>query len=243
VAGDPEPVGEPREASGWGARLRYTLLNPHFLHARRLRSAIRRLLATEPVEVCVDWGCGEQPYRQYVRSQLYLGLDVPMSGRSRLMKRASVWFDGYHAPLPSASVDIVLCTEVIEHVPDPQTILNEVARLLRPGGRLILTTPQTWGVHEAPFDYFRYTEYGLRLLCERAGLGVKQIEPLSGIWGTVAQRVSAYLFYRWGGRRLWRKGVVALLVTAPLQLMGIVLDWVSGRRGDPLGHAIEAVKT
>jgi len=108
---------------------------------------------------------------------------------------------------------------------------------------LILTTPQTWGVHEAPFDYFRYTEYGLRLLCERAGLVVQQIDPLSGIWGTVAVRVSAYLFYRWGGVHLWRKGVVALLVIAPLQLMGIVLEWVAGRRGDPLGHAIEAVKT
>jgi SAM-dependent methyltransferase len=139
------------------------------------------------------------------------------------------------APLPSESVDIVLCTKVVEHAPDPQAILNEVARLLRPGGRSILTNAADWGVHEAPFDHFRYTEDGLRWLCERAGLVVRQIDPLSGIWETVAVRVSACLFSRWGGVHLWRKGVVALLVIAPLQIIALVLEWVSGRRGGTLG--------
>lgn len=233
---------ENHDPSGWGSRVRYTPLNPHFLHAIRLRGAVRRLLGTEVHRVCVDWGCGEQPYRVYARSTLYVGLDVPRSGRSRKLKQATIWFDGCHAPLSSESVSTVLCTEVIEHVRDPQAILNEVSRILRPGGRLILTAPQTWGVHEAPFDYFRYTEYGLRLLCERAGLVVKHVEPLSGIWGTVAVRLSSYLFYRWGGVRPWRKGVVALVVTAPVQLMGIVLERIAGRRGDTLGHALEAIK-
>jgi len=67
----------------------------------------------------------------------------------------------------SAAVDAVLCTEVLEHLPEPQRAIDEIFRVLRPGGALILTTRFLFPIHDAPHDYFRYTKYGLRHLLRR----------------------------------------------------------------------------
>lgn len=66
-----------------------------------------------------------------------------------------------------ASFDVVLCTEMLEHVPEPQRAIDEMRRVLRPGGLLLLTTRFLFPIHDAPHDYFRYTKYGLRHLLRR----------------------------------------------------------------------------
>lgn len=66
-----------------------------------------------------------------------------------------------------ASFDTVLCTEMLEHVPEPQRAIDEMRRVLRPGGLLLLTTRFLFPIHDAPHDYFRYTKYGLRHLLRR----------------------------------------------------------------------------
>jgi len=233
-------VSNPR--SRWGSRIRFTPLNPHFIHARNLRSGIRQAVDGYSSQLCVDIGCGEQPYRSLVETERYIGLDLPVSGRERALKRPDVWYGGLILPLRDACADLVLCTEVIEHVPDPQLVVSEAARVLAPGGVLVLSAPQTWGLHEAPYDFFRYTEYGLRLLCERASLVVQAIWPLGGVWEMVTQRLVANLFYRLGGRSLARKGLLALAVNVPVLAVGMLLDRLYGRRGDTLGHVCVAAK-
>lgn len=69
--------------------------------------------------------------------------------------------------LRDASFDVVLCTEVLEHLPEPQRAADEMFRVLRPGGTLLLTTRFLFPIHDAPHDYFRYTKYGLRHLLRR----------------------------------------------------------------------------
>ena len=65
---------------------------------------------------------------------------------------------------PDASFDVVFLMEVLEHVAAPDAALSEIHRVLAPGGRLVLSTPFLLEVHEAPHDYYRFTEYGLRHL-------------------------------------------------------------------------------
>jgi SAM-dependent methyltransferase len=108
-------------------------------------------------------------------------------------------------------VDTVLCTQVIEHVRDPQSLLRESARVLRVGGHLILSAPLMNVVHEPPYDYFRFTPYGLRLLFENAGFEVVCIRHQGGGWAMLGQNVA------------WRVGALVPAAGRPAQILSVLL--------------------
>jgi SAM-dependent methyltransferase len=83
-------------------------------------------------------------------------------------------------PFEDASYDMVLSTQVLEHVQDPEKVCSEMARVLKPGGHLFLTTPQSSPIHNEPWNYFNFTHYGLTLLFEKAGLQVVKKEAQGG---------------------------------------------------------------
>jgi SAM-dependent methyltransferase len=127
-------------------------------------------------------------------------------------KRGPVDFEcpAHRVPLADGSVDGILCTEVLEHVPDPAAVWREFHRLLRPHGQVLLTTPMYWPSHEVPYDFYRYPEHGLRYLAETAGFRVEAFVPRGGVWaflGQVAMHAAGhYLKFRWqrrGWNRFW----------------------------------------
>ena len=83
-----------------------------------------------------------------------------------------------------ASFEVVLCTEVLEHVPDPQRAIDEMYRVLVPGGQLLLTTRFLFPIHDAPHDYFRFTKYGLRHLLRR--FEIAEVQEETDAVGTLA---------------------------------------------------------
>jgi SAM-dependent methyltransferase len=83
-------------------------------------------------------------------------------------------------PVATASADVVLCTQVLEHVADPDRAVSEMARVLKPGGACLLTTHGTWFYHPDPQDYWRWTPQGLERLFRRAGFGDVRISPVGG---------------------------------------------------------------
>lgn len=92
----------------------------------------------------------------------YVALDYPATGRELYGAGPDVFADGAHLPFQDASFDGVVCLEVIEHVAAPQRVIAEIQRVLRPGGRGWISMPFLYPVHDAPFDFQRYTEFGLR---------------------------------------------------------------------------------
>ena len=129
-----------------------------------------------------DLGCGTRIYEQYFLqfADKYTGVDW---GASVHELKADVLAD-LNKPLPieSNSADTIVCLSVLEHLCEPQTLLNEAFRIMKPGGAIILQVPWQWWIHEAPYDFFRYTPYGLKYMFEKAGFGNIEVEPTTGFF-------------------------------------------------------------
>lgn len=154
-------------------------------------------LAPELGGELLDVGCGQRPYAGYFKHvKKHLACDFDG-------KRGPVDFEcpADRVPLPAASLDSILCTEVLEHVPAPDAVWSEFHRLLRPGGKVLLTTPFYWPPHELPYDFYRFPEQGLRRLAAMAGFEVVKLVPRGGVWallGQVIMHVTAqYLRFAW----------------------------------------------
>lgn len=131
--------------------------------------------------VVLDVGCGRKPYRDLLLSppsqaERYIGLDLADSTYGK----PDVAWDGKTIPLPDASAESCLLTEVLEHCPDPQFVLGEIRRVLTPRGYLFMTVPFIWPMHDVPHDEFRYTPFSLHRMLVTAGFADIQIEATGG---------------------------------------------------------------
>jgi SAM-dependent methyltransferase len=129
----------------------------------------------------------------------YVAVDTPASSSSR----PDAWALAGGLPFADGSFETVLCTQVIEHLAEPGAALGEIARVLAPGGRLILTAPQQWFLHEEPFDFYRFTRFGLQHLCARAGLAAVEVRSQGGFWAMagIYLPVHAGSYVRWLAER------------------------------------------
>jgi SAM-dependent methyltransferase len=150
----------------------------------------------------IDVGCGEQPYRCYFSHAKRI-VACDMDGARG---KADFTCPAHAIPVPAESFDTVLCTEVLEHVPDPLAVWREFHRILRPGGQVLLATPAFWPPHELPYDFYRYPEHGLRYLASTAGFEIRELWPRGGRWaffGQVGMLVLKHYFRFAPMRRFW----------------------------------------
>jgi SAM-dependent methyltransferase len=130
----------------------------------------------------LDVGCGEKPYANLFAATEYIGIDIEQSGHDHTRSNIDVFYDGLNIPFEDNSFDSIVCFEVLEHVFEPDKIVQEMHRVLKPGGKVLLTTPFIWNEHEIPYDYGRYTYFGLNHLFAKNGFKVlNQKRIVSGI--------------------------------------------------------------
>ena len=166
-------------------------------HGSKVSADLRRARLLEVRDrfqgLVLDLGCGARPYQPLLgrNSRRWVGLDMPTpySGPSS----ADAFGSALQIPFQSDRFDVVLCTEVLEHVTLPQALFDEAFRVIRPGGLLVLTVPQTCHLHEEPHDYWRFTKHGLRFCAERSGFQVAELEPMGGAVATVGQMIVWHL--------------------------------------------------
>jgi SAM-dependent methyltransferase len=141
----------------------------------------------------IDVGCGVKPFLHVFRKKVreHIGIDVPSTRHWNVEIDAVA--SGDHLPFKNRAFDTILSTSVLEHVQHPGKMFSEMHRVLRNNGYLILTTPCQYGLHEQPYDFFRYTKYGLRMLAEQSGFKVVYIKPKGGMLAIVAQLIMKYV--------------------------------------------------
>lgn len=147
---------------------------------------LRAAREVRPGAAVADVGAGDGPYRELFEHASYTSIDwenSPHEGTGGV----DVVAPADDIPLPDERFDAVLCTQVLEHVPEPPAVLAELRRILRSGGRLYLTVPLVWELHEMPHDYYRYTPPALRHLLGSVGFAEVTIEPRNDCFTTLAQ--------------------------------------------------------
>lgn len=193
----------------------------------------------------LDIGCGNKPYLPLFFDVLdeYIGLDLPNSGSTNKPKNlADVYCSVLKLPFQSNSFDTVISTQVLEHVAEPKTMLLEAHRVLKGGGYLILTAPMTWGLHEIPYDYYRYTEYGLKYLAEKAGFKIVYIKERFGFWAMIGQRISSRIYFLWGKPKSLFSEFIKRSVCAAFQAIFLSIDLFIKAEGETLGYIMVANK-
>lgn len=204
----------------WIARGTWHCLQDPLAISRLVR---RRALASEASLArgrMVDVGAGVRPYTDLFCGHVdrIIAVEFPSSSPKA---EVDVWGDAQALPLRTGSADTLLCVEVLEYLPDPLRALQEFMRILRPGGRLLLTAPQIRGGSNEPNDYWRFGHQGLRLLARKAGVDEIVITPCGGLCASLGQRLSSWLYATLAERRrLPRRLVRALcgIIQAPCWL-------------------------
>lgn len=173
----------------------------------------------------LDFGCGTGPYRDLLtNTHAYTGLEFD-SPQNRQCKKADIFYDGTYIPLENASVDSILSTQTLEHVLNPECIVAEWARILRPDSHILLTVPFMWPEHEMPHDFQRYTMNGMRLLLEKAGFAIVHQERLLCDCRAPAQLFQAWLYdiLHLGARGKIMQIMLTTLFFAPISLTATAL--------------------
>lgn len=218
------------------------VVNPYFIARRGLFMAVKKFAQADWAgKKVLDVGCGNKPYQGLFAGAEYIGIDIEGGGHTDEAKQVDSYFDGEHIPFPDTSFDVVICTQVLEHSVNPEGLLLEMHRVLTSTGTLFLTVPFVWPLHEQPYDFRRYTSYGLQKICTESGFVRVTTQSTTGIFGTVAQLLSAHVFEAvpsW----LWLRGVVTLGLCFPIQLLGLMGDAVFRHSGITLDTIAVAKK-
>lgn len=199
-------------------------VNPFFFARRGLWRELPPLLAQLFGDV-LDVGCGRKPYRRAVSASRYVGVDVDIPA-NRALGAADVYYDGKALPFPSASFDAALCSQVLEHVFEPDKFVAEIRRVLKADGRLLLTVPFAWDEHEQPFDYARYSSFGIRSLLERNGFEVLVLKKVTRGPRALAQLASGWMFKITRTDNTWLMLSAQLLLVAPMNIVGAIITAV-----------------
>ncbi|HCS19773.1 MAG TPA: methylase [Bacteroidetes bacterium] len=217
-------------------------INPFFIARSGLWKNINVLSSMLSGDL-LDVGCGRKPYKALFAVNKYIGLDIDNPGHSHAGEEVDVYYDGKTFPFDTNSFDSALCNQVLEHVFNPDEFLSEIHRVLKPGGKLLLTVPFAWDEHEQPYDYARYSSFGLRHLMEKNGFVIEKSIKSVNDSRAIAQLWNTFIYKK----TVTKSGIFNIFITAilmaPVTLLSSITWPLFGKSRDfYLDNIILAVK-
>ena len=205
-------------------------INPFYFSRKALLKHLKEL-SSQMTGKMLDVGCGNKPYTSLYSVREYVGLEID-SPVNRKKNIADKFYDGNALPFKNDTFDSVVSTQVFEHVPNPDELLDEVFRVLRVNGLFLISVPFVWDEHEQPYDFTRYSSFGIRAILERHGFEILELRKTVDDIRIVFQILNAYIYKK----TLVKSNVVNLLtrvcLNAPVNCIGEVLSWFTPSNSD-----------
>lgn len=170
--------------------------------------------------ITLDIGCGSKPYEKLFLSERYVGLDIKTSGHDHTGSAIDVFYEGTKIPFDNEYFDSIVCFEVLEHVFNPDLFLEEAKRVLKKGGTALFTVPFIWDEHEQPFDFARYSSFGLNHLFLKAGFTIVSGKKYVSNLRILSLLANAYIY------KIFRKLIkhkISYLLILPLTSINNIL--------------------
>ena len=197
------------------------VINPFYIARKALLESIKEL-GDNISGKTLDVGCGTKPYEKYFKSSEYIGLEIETTVH-REVSKADFFYDGTKFPFNNNEFDSIVTNQVFEHVFNPDSFLNEINRVLKKNGILLLTVPFVWDEHEQPYDFARYSSFGIKSVLEKNGFEIIAHRKTVTNFGVIIQLINGYI-YKMTVRNSLIRQIVTVLVMFPLNVFGIILS-------------------
>lgn len=138
---------------------------------------------------CLDFGCGIKPYQKLFKTTEYVGVEIETENK----KADIVYYDGRTIPFGDETFDCIICSQVFEHIPNLQEITKELHRVLKKDGYILLTIPFIYPEHLQPYDFRRFTSFGINAFMNSNGFSVIKVEKSGNYIQTITQMKNVYL--------------------------------------------------
>jgi ubiquinone/menaquinone biosynthesis C-methylase UbiE len=207
-------------------------INPFFIVRKALIKGVLEISKHLNRGKLLDIGCGKKPYEEMFDVDEYIGIDIEISGHDHSSSNIDIFYDGKVIPFANETFDCAFCSEVFEHVFNLDELLNEINRVLKPGGKLGFTCPFVWDLHEKPYDFARYTPFAIEHLLKKHGFKLIKLQKSTGYIETVMQMFSAYVYQYLLPRNKYQKLLLSIFFVAPINIIGVIFGAVLPKNGN-----------
>lgn len=199
-------------------------LNPFYISRINLLQNIEKIIHYFDGGYLLDVGCGRKPYESLFKVTSYIGLDIAGGGHDDDAKSADVYYNGKVFPFTDSFFDYVISNQVLEHVLDQEQLMEEIYRVLKPGGLLLMTVPFVWDEHEAPYDYWRYTSFGSNYFFSKKGFEIIEQYKSGNYVETLVQMFSSYIYTIFLTKNRYLNVLISIFLCSPILICGLILS-------------------
>lgn len=188
--------------------------------------------------VMLDIGCGKKPYRDLFDVEQYLGIDIENEGHRNDTSFVDLFYDGRNIPFDNEYFDSAYTSEVLTHISDIEPVIAEIHRVLKMGGKILITVPYIWHENEQPNDAVRYTSFGIVKLLERHNFKVLVQQKAGNYFTTSIQTRNAYLYHALFPKSTILKLLLTIIFIAPYNIFAVIFSPILGRNQDLFSNVI-----
>lgn len=208
--------------------------NPFYI----IRSAIHRKVKQYAPSLkgkLLDYGCGSKPYKHlFTDVSEYVGLDMQNEGHGHEGEDIDVFFDGKTIPFEDNHFDSVFSCEVFEHVFELENCIAEIHRVMKPGAQALFVVPFVWDEHEVPYDFGRYSSFGIDYLLQKKGFKIVNHDKDTSFREVLAQLRILYIYNHFIPKKnKVLRLLFSFLLATPITISTRLTGWIMPK-GDTL---------